>query len=217
MNTDARLLPCGDLAVLVEVPDLHAVLSLDATIRGRLAADEAWSTVLDVVPAARTLLVTVGSPGELAGVREALTRLIDEASLEGELPADGHEVEIPVRYDGPDLEDVSEATGLSRDEIVAAHTGITCRVGFAGFAPGFAYLVDGDPRLEVPRRATPRTKVPAGAVGLAGTYSGVYPRSSPGGWQIIGTTDAVLWDVDRDPPALLRPGVVVRFVEEGLS
>ena len=118
-------------------------------------------------------------------------------------------------YDGPDLADVAELTGLSEREVVEAHTGSTWRVAFGGFAPGFGYLVGGDPRLEVPRRESSRTKVPAGAVGLAGTFSGVYPRESPGGWQLIGTTKEPMWDLDRDPPALLAPGAVVTFVEEG--
>jgi KipI family sensor histidine kinase inhibitor len=121
-------------------------------------------------------------------------------------------VEIPVVYDGPDLDEVARLTGLAEDEVVAAHTGTPWRIAFGGFAPGFAYLVDGDPRLHVPRRAEPRTSVPAGAVGLAGEFSGVYPRPSPGGWQLLGRTDAPLWDVDRDPPALLQPGGWVRFV-----
>jgi KipI family sensor histidine kinase inhibitor len=97
--------------------------------------------------------------------------------------------------------------------VVQAHTGTAWTVGFGGFAPGFSYLVGGDPRLQVPRHDEPRTRVPAGAVGLAGAFSGIYPRPSPGGWQIIGQTDAVLWDVDRDPPALLRPGATVQFVD----
>lgn len=118
---------------------------------------------------------------------------------------------IPVTYDGPDLVEVARLTGLTVDEVVAAHTGTPWRVAFGGFAPGFAYLVGGDPRLQVPRRETPRTSVPAGSVGLAGEFSGVYPRASPGGWQLIGRTDAVMWDVDRDPPALLAPGATVRF------
>lgn len=115
-------------------------------------------------------------------------------------------VELAVQYDGPDLAEVARLCRLSAD-VVAAHTGRPWRVGFAGFAPGFAYLVDGDPR-----RTEPRTAVPAGSVGLAGAFSGIYPRSSPGGWQLIGRTDAALFDVDRDPPALLRPGAWVRFV-----
>ncbi len=122
---------------------------------------------------------------------------------------------MAVVYDGPDLEEVARLTRMTPAEVVAAHTGTAWRVAFGGFAPGFAYLVGGDPRLDVPRRDSSRPKVPAGAVGLAGGYSGVYPRSSPGGWQLLGTTDAVLWDVDRDPPALLAPGSTVRFVAVG--
>ena len=116
-------------------------------------------------------------------------------------------------YDGPDLHDVAARTGLTTAEVVAAHTALPWRVAFGGFAPGFAYLVGGDPRLVVPRRDHPRPTVPAGAVGLAGEFSGIYPRSSPGGWQLLGTTDVVLWDVDRDPPALLTPGTTVHFVD----
>ncbi|MCB1289862.1 MAG: carboxyltransferase domain-containing protein, partial [Mycobacterium sp.] len=106
---------------------------------------------------------------------------------------------------------------MGADEVVAAHTDTPWRVGFGGFAPGFAYLVGGDPRLAVPRRAEPRTRVPAGAVALAGEFSGIYPRDSPGGWQIIGRTDAVLWDADRLQPALLAPGMRVRFRAAGTS
>jgi biotin-dependent carboxylase-like uncharacterized protein len=126
---------------------------------------------------------------------------------------DGEVVEVPVHYDGDDLEEVAALTGLTPAEVVAAHTGRPWQVGFVGFAPGFAYLVDGDPRLRVPRRSSPRPRVPAGAVGLADEYSGVYPRSSPGGWQLLGHTDVALWDLDRDPPALLRPGLRVRFTD----
>jgi KipI family sensor histidine kinase inhibitor len=121
-------------------------------------------------------------------------------------------VEIPVTYDGPDLAEVARLTGLGEDEIVAAHTGTLWRVAFGGFAPGFAYLVGGDPRLQVPRRDEPRTKVPAGAVGLAGEFSGIYPRESPGGWRLIGRTDVAMWDLDRDAPALLAAGTTVQFV-----
>jgi KipI family sensor histidine kinase inhibitor len=116
-----------------------------------------------------------------------------------------------VTYDGPDLAEVASLTGLSEAAVVTAHTESVWTVGFGGFAPGFAYLTGGDPRLHVPRRGTPRPSVPAGSVGLAGEFSGVYPRSSPGGWQLIGHTDVDLFDVDRDPPALLQPGTRVRF------
>lgn len=118
-----------------------------------------------------------------------------------------------MRYDGPDLDEVAELTGLSPSEVVAAHTGCVWQAGFVGFAPGFAYLTGGDPRLVVSRRAEPRTCVPAGSVALADEFSAVYPRASPGGWQLIGRTDAVLFDVDRDPPALVPPGARVRFVQ----
>jgi KipI family sensor histidine kinase inhibitor len=107
---------------------------------------------------------------------------------------------------------VCRLTGLDRDEVVARHTAVDLVVAFLGFTPGFPYLVGLDPALHVPRRPTPRTRVPAGAVGLAGAQTGVYPRSSPGGWQLIGRTTAVLFDPGREPPALLAPGDRVRFV-----
>jgi KipI family sensor histidine kinase inhibitor len=129
----------------------------------------------------------------------------------GSTAPDGPVVDIDVIYDGPDLDEVGRLTGLDRDGVVAAHTGTPWRVAFGGFAPGFAYLVGGDPRLDVPRREEPRTSVPAGSVGLAGEFSGIYPRSSPGGWQLIGRTDAVLWNLERG--ALLQPGGSVRFRE----
>jgi KipI family sensor histidine kinase inhibitor len=129
-------------------------------------------------------------------------------------PASEEVVTIPVRYDGDDLAEVAAILGMRPEEVVALHTGSSWRVAFGGFAPGFAYLVTDHDRLTVPRRSTPRTRVPAGSVGLAGEFSGVYPRSSPGGWQLIGRTDAVLWDASADPPALLRPGAAVRFEEQ---
>ena len=120
---------------------------------------------------------------------------------------------MPVRYDGPDLADVAELTGLDEAEVVARHTAGSYRSGFCGFAPGFAYLTGLDESLHVPRRDDPRTKVPAGSVGLADEFTAIYPRDSPGGWQLIGSTDITVWDLDRDPPALLVPGTPVRFVD----
>lgn len=218
----ATLHPCGDTAILVEVDDLPAVLGLRSAIEAAVQGpdDEVADRlegVLDLVPAARTLLVVARSATELPAVRAAVAAVAGGLEA-GRLPpaSAGHaEVPIPVRYDGVDLDDVAALTGLSRQQVVAAHTGRPWTVGFCGFAPGFAYLVGGDPRLEVPRRSEPRTSVPAGAVALAGLYSGVYPRSSPGGWQVIGHTAAPLWDVGRQPPALLRPGARVRFVDLG--
>ena len=214
-----RVLPCGEHAVLLEVDSLSEVL----TLHRLLWVTDRTPGLVDAVTGARTLLLVAVSASALAGIRsrahEALGQLAAQepaAATMTDSSLDDHDlVEIAVHYDGPDLADVAELTGLSSDEVVAAHTGRLWLVGFAGFAPGFAYLVDGDPRLDVPRRATPRTRVPAGAVGLAGEFSGIYPRSSPGGWQLIGHTDESLWDLDRDPPALLRPGLRVSFVDAG--
>jgi KipI family sensor histidine kinase inhibitor len=200
-----RVLPFGDAALLVEVDDLDAVLALAGAVRA-----EGLDGVLDVVPAARTVLL-VTEPGTPLEPLVGRVTSLSSAAGAGSTAPDADPVEIEVVYDGPDLAEVARLTGLDEDEVVAAHTGTPWRIAFGGFAPGFAYLTGGDPRLSVPRRDDPRTTVPAGAVGLAGEYSGVYPRPSPGGWQLIGRTDAVLWDVDRDPPALLTPGGTVRF------
>ena len=203
-----RVLPCGDAAVLLEVADVEAVLSLaDAVRAARLPA------VVDVVPAARTVLVTVQPGTDLATLRQRLVSLAQTAAPTPRAVSPGQVTTIPVVYDGPDLDEVAGLTGLSRQQVVSAHTAAPWRVAFGGFAPGFAYLTGGDPRLEVPRRSEPRTSVLGGSVALAGRFSGVYPRASPGGWQLIGRTDVVLWDLHRDPPALLRPDGWVRFVD----
>lgn len=204
------VLPYGERAILVEADDLRAVLALDAVLRHDLP-DSPWvDEITDLVPAARTLLIilrrSVRGDDLSAWVQERAGSIVG-----GTLPAITEVVTIPVVYDGPDLDNVARHTGLSASGVVAAHTHQVWRVAFGGFAPGFAYLTGDDDRLTVPRRPDPRTRVPAGSVGLAGTFSGIYPRSSPGGWQLIGRTNASLWDVDRTPPALLRPGVGVRF------
>ena len=205
MSAALRILPCGDSALLVELEDLDAVLALLGGLREQQPAG-----VLDLVPAARTVLLRLDPRVLPVAEAERLVRTTrpltaDEATAET--------VEIPVTYDGADLAEVGQLTGLGERGVVQAHTGRPWTVAFAGFAPGFGYLVGGDERLHVPRRANPRKSVPAGSVGLAGEFSGVYPRESPGGWQLIGRTDLAMWDLDREPPALLRPGAVVRFVE----
>jgi len=201
----------GDCAVVVDLPDDAAVATLAATI----TADPPHGLV-DVVPGARTVLLRVGRGSDLAALARAIRTRVAQPHPEA-LPRNtfesGSEVVVDVRYDGDDLDEVARLTGLTRQQVVQAHTGSPWRVGFMGFAPGFGYLVGGDPRLAVPRREHPRRAVPAGSVALAGEHSGVYPRESPGGWQLLGRTDAPLWDVDRDPPALLRPGLQVRFRE----
>ena len=196
--------PYGDRALLVELGDTdRAAAWVDA-----LEADRPTG-VVDVVPAAETVLVVLEERAELAALREVLRAVDPDAAAP--TGADLPRVEIPVHYDGPDLAEVARLTGLDEPAVVAAHTGTPWRVGFGGFAPGFAYLIGGDPRLQVPRRDTSRTTVPAGAVGLAGDFSGVYPRESPGGWQLIGRTAVRLWDLERDPPALLQRGAEVHF------
>ena len=233
-----RLLPCGETALLIELDGLDEVLAL----AGRLRA-AALPGLVEVVPAARTVLATASSAAALAALIPALRQTVRDAAARGatptppakgarrprnfagDVPTSGAEspgapapaaptpapVTIRVRYDGPDLDEVAWLTGLTPDEVVEAHTGTAWRAAFGGFAPGFVYLTGGDPRLRVPRRASPRTAVPPGAVGLADEFSGVYPRESPGGWQLIGRTDARLWDAAADPPALIVPGALVRF------
>jgi len=203
-----RLLPCGDAALLAELDDLSEVLALRAAIDAEREGG-GWGEVLDVVPAARTVLVRC-RPGQgvLSRVAERLA-VIDATSHTSD---EGPHVEIEVHYDGPDLADVATLTGLSEDDIVSLHTDAEWTVAFTGFLPGFGYLVGGDERLAVPRRDESRTKVPAGSVGLAGEFTGAYPRESPGGWQLIGRTEAHLWDPDREQPALLAPGTRVTFV-----
>ena len=198
-----RLLPCGERAVLAEVDDLASVHRLARAVRGaRLPG------VVDVVPGYRTVLVRVTDEGALARVHDALPSLELTDAADG----DGRLVEVPVVYDGEDLDEVCRLTGLTAGEVVRRHTAPDYVVAFLGFAPGFPYLVGLDPLLHVPRRSTPRTSVPAGSVGLAGDQTGIYPRSTPGGWQLVGRTDVVLFDVDRSPPALLSPGDRLRFV-----
>ncbi|GEL26447.1 allophanate hydrolase [Pseudonocardia sulfidoxydans NBRC 16205] len=202
-----KALPCGDAAVLFEVDTLDDAVALATAVRAA-----ALPVVLDVVPAARTVLVVTEPGADLGALRRTVSELpIADAAVTHETEP----VDIPVVYDGPDLDEIASRTGLTVDEVITAHTRSQWRVAFAGFAPGFAYLVDGDPRLHVPRRDEPRTRVPAGAVGLAGEFSAVYPRATPGGWQLLGHTDATMWDTDRDPPALLAPGDRVRFVQVG--
>jgi KipI family sensor histidine kinase inhibitor len=197
----------GDCALLLECDNTADVLAwTDALGRAELPG------VLDIVPASRTVLIKLVGPRFQASIRQRVDRLRIHPEDIADKPVDEHaDVVVDVVYDGPDLMEVGRLTGLETVGVIAAHTGTLWRVGFGGFAPGFAYLTGGDKRLHVPRRAEPRTRVPAGAVGLAGEFSGIYPRESPGGWQLIGHTDAALWDLDRDRPALLMPGMWVQF------
>ncbi|HEX5253326.1 MAG TPA: allophanate hydrolase subunit 1 [Mycobacterium sp.] len=195
----------GDRALMVQCGSTAEVLAWADALRAA-----AIPSVVDVVPAARTVLVKLDGPRYQGVIRQRLRKLRVAAAPDAssERRAD---VVIDVVYDGPDLAEVAGHTGLRIAAVIEAHTATLWRVGFSGFAPGFAYLVDGDPRLRVPRRPEPRTAVPAGSVALAGEFSAVYPRPSPGGWQLIGRTDAVLWDLERPNPALLTHGMWVQF------
>lgn len=202
-----RALPVGDDALLVEVSSGEQAQALHADLLRRRA--EGTLTVREIVPAARTVLLDgLADPVRLAS--ELTAAVVPPA-----LPRTQEIIELPVRYDGPDLADVAALWGVSEEAVARIHADTEFRVAFCGFAPGFGYLTGLPARYDVPRRATPRTSVPAGSVGLAGPYTGVYPRSSPGGWQLIGTTGAVLWDHTRVPAALLSPGTRVRFVPVG--
>ncbi|MGQ7311318.1 carboxyltransferase domain-containing protein [Microbacterium arabinogalactanolyticum] len=196
-----RILTASDRALLVEAADLDEAMRLNL----------AWDGVPGVVeriPGARTVLVRFDplrvSARELAAVLES-------TEVDAEHVPHTREVTVPVRYDGEDLDEVATLLGVSAEEVVNRHLSAEWQVAFSGFAPGFGYTVSTDPLFDVPRRSSPRTRVPAGSVALAGHFTGVYPRESPGGWQLIGRTDAAMWDIDRDPPALLSPGTLVRF------
>jgi KipI family sensor histidine kinase inhibitor len=199
-----RVLPYGDRALLVELPDLDGVAAVRAALeRTPLPGMQ------ELVPAARTVLVVLDRPPAESDAA-AIRRLpLEPVTGRSEAPP----VELPVVFDGPDLAEVAELTGRPARAVVETLTATELTVAFGGFAPGFGYLTGLPPELHVPRRATPRTRVPAGSVGLAGPFAGAYPQASPGGWQLVGRTDAVLFDVDRDPPALLVPGARVRLRE----
>lgn len=225
-DPDRLIRPAGDRAWLVLPSHRGEVAKLVTALRIGTP-----SGVEDVLPAAETVLVTLVSPAYAESVRRAIEKILrgmqqpaaDQDSdivSRGTLPdndSPDDPVVVPVRYDGADLAEVARLLGISQAQVVAEHTGTVWRCAFVGFAPGFGYLESPDARLTVPRRSQARTTIPTGAVALAGGYSAVYPRSTPGGWHLIGTTDLRMWDVDRDPPALIRAGGFVRFVDEGSS
>jgi KipI family sensor histidine kinase inhibitor len=192
-----RVLEYGDAAVLVELDDLASVLALDRQLRDPVP----WG-VTELIPAARTLLVRYDPARTGAG--ELRVRL--ERRHPGMQPPpsviEPRVVEVPVAYDGPDLIEVARRCGLSVGEVIERHCAPTYTV---------AYLDGLDAALRVPRRGSPRTQVPAGAVAIADRWAAIYPVSSPGGWQILGSSDLVIWDFAKDPPTLLAPGVRLRF------
>ena len=216
------VVPFGDAAVLVTIADEATEASaaraqaVARRIRAATADRHGWGAA---VPAATTVLVHVDPSGP--GVPEAL-RLVEDVAAGVEVDddrwtEDSPLVEIRVRYggeDGPDLDAVAAAAGLAPAAVIDLHAGAEYRALFLGFAPGFAYLGPVPPRLVLPRRASPRVRVPAGSVAIAGPHTAIYPIDSPGGWHLLGRTSAVLWDARREPPAFLEPGSRVRFVPE---
>lgn len=196
-----RILEYGPRALLTEYGSLDDVMAAAAHVRSLHLPG-----VIDVVPAARTVLVHHAAGADREAMVDALTRF--PAFERAAAPL----VEIAVRYDGEDLGAVATACDLTVDEVVAVHSAAEYTAAFCGFVPGFAYLVGLDPRLHLPRRATPRPRVPSGAVAIASEYAAVYPQATPGGWHLLGTTDVALWDESQQSPALVEPGARVRFV-----
>ncbi|MGY3381823.1 5-oxoprolinase subunit B/C family protein [Arthrobacter sp. TE12232] len=192
----------GTRAVLAELSGTQDVLALQA-----LLLETPLPGQQDILAAAETVLVKADSP---ASARRIAARLL-QLDLTATAQRGGELVVIDTVYDGEDLAEVGRLTGLGAEGVIAAHSGQVWTVAFAGFAPGFGYMVGENGQLEVPRRSSPRTAVPAGSVALAGNYSAVYPRRSPGGWQLIGRTNARMWDLDREQPALAAPGHRVQF------
>jgi KipI family sensor histidine kinase inhibitor len=199
-----RCRPFGEWAVLVECGDLDTVRRVEAHLLGRRLP---W--LRELRTAYDTVLV-VAEPGAGEAL-DALAQRLPEEPMAVVCGISPRRIVLDVTYDGPDLAAVAVLTGLAVDGVVGRHTAVDYEVAFLGFTPGFPYLLGLDPALTVPRLADPRTSVPAGSVGIGGDQTGVYPSETPGGWRLIGRTDAVLFDVDRDEPALLRAGDLVRF------
>jgi KipI family sensor histidine kinase inhibitor len=201
MNGDLRILPYGEHALLVELAADEVI-----TLRDELVGT---SGVAELIPAARTLLVTFDPR---ATTVTAVTAAIGTAhSAPTPTRSRGRLVTLPARYDGPDLEAVAAFAGCGSSEVIRRHAEPEYTVAFCGFAPGFAYLSGLDPTLRMPRLDRPRTRVPTGSIGVAGEFTAVYPRASPGGWRLLGRTFATLWDLEADPPTTLTPGTRVRF------
>jgi KipI family sensor histidine kinase inhibitor len=207
-----RFISASDAALLVELESLSAAMALHRALLARPVAG-----VQELVPAARTLLVHY-RPAAIAlpALTEALRERGAAADIHETGAQPGRTVEIPVCYDGEDLPELAELLGLDVREVIARHTGQPWQAAFAGFAPGFVYMAGGHASFRnVPRRQSPRTKVPAGAVALAGDFSAVYPSASPGGWQLIGVTGVPMWDMRRAEPAYVQPGFQVQFRDAG--
>ncbi|MBL8581086.1 MAG: allophanate hydrolase subunit 1, partial [Rhizobiaceae bacterium] len=189
MAENLRFLPAGSDGLLVELDALEPTLAL----LDRMQA-QPLRGVMDLVPGARTLLVRFDP---LFTDRAELLDTISSLDLAGYIERRGDAFEIPVVYDGEDLADVAALLGWSPDELVRRHAATTYTVAFTGFAPGFAYMTCDDPAFDVPRRSSPRVRIPAGSVALGGRFCGIYPSETPGGWQLLGRTPLAMWDTRR--------------------
>lgn len=204
-----RLRVIGESGILVELRDpverrlLHAALLQNPA-----------PALTELVPAAVTIMLKTATAEAIPAVLEHLRALL-ASGIEEVAAADVEPTIIEVRYDGEDLAAVAEILGISERDVVARHTGQLWTVEFAGFMPGFGYMSGAAGGMTVPRRQSPRTRIPPGSVALAGDFTGIYPQASPGGWQLIGTTDAVLWDTEATPPTVMVPGARIQFVEVG--
>lgn len=218
-----RFLGVNNSAFLIELADLEETLALFDRLQQEIRhgqkklqdqekfqGQEKLQAIVEIIPAARTLLIRFDP---LLADENTLETKIAGLKLEKGQQKSGKLVEIPVVYDGEDLDDIAALLKIDREEVIRRHTESHYQVAFCGFAPGFAYLTGGDPVFNVPRRASPRKSIPAGSVALAGKFGGVYPQPSPGGWQLIGRTDVKMFDLDREPPSLLKPGDRVHFVD----
>lgn len=214
-----RIEPLGDSGLLVRVVErFETEESLDAVLRAAQQLEGAKIPgVIELVPAYTTIGIFLDPAriGAFDEVRTNIERAL-QPGLEPARPRAGGErnIEVPVCYESefaPDLDEIARHTGLSRDEIILRHSTATYRVSCVGFTPGFPYLSGLPPELAMPRRASPRKEIPAGAVAIGGTQTGIYPRKSPGGWNIIGRAPLRLFDVERDPPALFQAGDRIRL------
>ncbi|MFZ1362602.1 MAG: allophanate hydrolase subunit 1 [Candidatus Nanopelagicales bacterium] len=217
MNARLSVARYGDHAWLIKADNYRAV-TLAESIRRLIADNASLNTTIDeVVPGARTVLV-IAKPGTTtANLGGAIADLLPEVDLDDNPETSPRMVRLEVTYDGADLHPIATELGLSPEALIRMHSESIYEVAFCGFAPGFAYLTGLNPRLHLPRLNTPRPQVPAGSVAIADSYSSVYPQASPGGWRLLGHTNATLFDLDKSEPALLRPGTQVRFTPTGTS
>ena len=206
-GAEPTLSPLGDHGIRVHLAGGSPLVVAETIVAAEIPHIE------DVLPAAETVLVTLTEHADLAEVTRRLASLDLARAPEDGAGEPADELVVPVRYDGPDLQGVADLLDMSPEALVRRHIDATWRCAFVGFSPGFGYLRADRPHRPVPRRDQSRPRIPPGSVGLADAFSGIYPRASPGGWQLIGSTDVVLWDLDRPEPAVIRPGTTVRFVD----